>query len=130
MHNFSPGNIRSVFFDIFDRFVFVKFTMRSLLFHTIVVWMLLFGRALCVNVQCMILLPINHKKQINPIQCVIFVQTPSDLSGTLPQSWRKNKPNVLIKMSILIKCSIYRHLINIVRGLGYLCWAGVGANAL
>lgn len=104
MHNFPPGNIRSVVFDIFDRFFFFcQFTMRSLLFHTIVVWMLLFGRALCVNVQCMILLPINHKKQINPIQCVIFVQTPSDLSGTLPQSWRKHKPNVLIKMWIFDK---------------------------
>lgn len=74
MHNFSPGNIRSVVFDIFDRFVFVKFTMRSLLFHTIVVWMLLFGRALCVNVQCMILLPINHKKQ-NKSYLMCYIRT-------------------------------------------------------
>lgn len=74
MNNFSPGNIRSVVFDIFDRFVFVKFTMRSLLFHTIVVWMLLFGRALCVNVQCMILLPINHKKQ-NKSYLMCYIRT-------------------------------------------------------
>lgn len=74
MHNFSPGNIRAVVFDIFDRFVIVKFTMRSLLFHTIVVWMLLFGRALCVNVQCMILLPINHKKQ-NKSYLMCYIRT-------------------------------------------------------